>query len=553
MSFHLIPIRATTSLGFHVRSIRCLLWLVGCAIAVMSCAPPLTESEWVIAAAAAGKGAAVIYDENGAEWGTVPGDTQLYDSGDLVEVLGPSSDDEPGKAGLAFLGWNSADDGSGDHYDEGDGLQLDASSVRLYAEWGLARVVYDGNGQDSGTVPVDPNGYASGDLATVLANTGSLAKDEYTTSGWTLGKGGSVRQAGSWIHIDYSVIRDKVCTLVARYLPHIYTSAGDGGSGSSGDGGNATLASIGYPSGVAVDAAGNLFIADIGNYLIRKVDSGGVISTFAGGGGAAIGDGGLATDATLNQPCAVAVGGDGSVFITDWENNRIRKVDPNGYISTVAGTGEWGFSGDGGLATDAMLNNPDGIAVDASGNLYIADTDNYRIRKVDASGVISTVAGDGTYWNAIDGVRATASSLNVPVDVAVDREGNLYIAEAQGERIRKVDGDGIISTVAGRGEAGFGGDGGQATLAWLDSPTGVAVDVDLRIFIADSINRRIRMVDEDGVITTVAGDGTYGFDGDGDLATDAWFSSLEDVAVDEAGNIYVADYYNHRVRRMPPP
>ena len=229
-----------------------------------------------------------------------------------------------------------------------------------------------------------------------------------------------------------------------------------------------------------VDAAGNLFIADGSNNRIRKVDPAGTISTVAGtgvGGGFGFsGDGGPATGAQLNAPFGVFVDAAGNLFIADVGNHRIRKVDPAGTISTVAGTGVGGFSGfsgDGGPATEAQLHFPAGVFVDAAGNLFIADASNHRIRKMDPAGTISTVAGTGVEGFSGDGGPATEAQLHFPAGVFVDAAGNLFIADASNHRIRKVDPAGTISTVAGTGTAGFSGDGGPATGAQLNGPSGV--------------------------------------------------------------------------------
>ena len=338
----------------------------------------------------------------------------------------------------------------------------------------------------------------------------------------------------------------------------IETVAGSGSSLGDGDNGAAVAALLDNPSGVALDGAGNLYIAT--GHRIRKVDAAGVISTVAGdgtqGGG---GDGGPAVAAQLSSPAGVALDGAGNLYIADERNHRIRKVDAAGVISTVAGDGTQGggyggFGGDGGPATAAQLNFPQGVALDGAGNLYIADYWNQRIRKVDAAGVISTVAGDGTSdygGDGGDGGPATAAQLNFPQGVALDGAGNLYIAT--GHRIRKVDAAGVISTVAGdgtRGSGGYGGDGGPAVAALLSGPYGVALDGAGNLYIADRDNHRIRKVDSAGVISTVAGAGTYGFGGDGGPAVAAQLDTPYGVAVDGAGNLYIADRNNHRIRKV---
>lgn len=329
----------------------------------------------------------------------------------------------------------------------------------------------------------------------------------------------------------------------------ITTTAGNGITG--GDGRAATSASLASPWSVAADGAGALFIADTESQRIRRVNSGGAIATIAGDGTFGFsGDGGPATSASFRNPSGVAVDGDGNVFIADTSNQRVRRVDVTGTITTVAGNGNVGFSGDGGAATSARLSNPQGVTVDGAGNLFIADTGNQRVRRVDPSGAISTVAGDGSLGFSGDGGPATGAGLANPIGVASDRSGNLFIADSGNRRVRRVDLAGTITTVAGDGNSGFSGDGGPATGARLRSPVGVAVDGTGNLFIADLANQRIRRVDVAGTITTVAGNGTIGFSGDGGLATGATLADPRDVAVDGAGNLFIADLNNRRIRRV---
>ena len=336
----------------------------------------------------------------------------------------------------------------------------------------------------------------------------------------------------------------------------ITTVAGNGTLGGGGDGSAALSAQLDTPAGVMVDSAGNLYIAERNGQRIRRVDGAtGIITTVAGTGTAGFsGDGGPATAAQLAGPYGVAVDAAGNLFIADTNNHRIRKVDGvTGVITTLAGTGAAGFSGDGGSATSAELNSPYGVVVDSTGNLFIADADNDRIRKVDVlTGVITTVAGSGTSGGGGDGGPATAEQLTAPYAVAADVAGNLFIADAEEHRVRKVDGStGIISTVAGNGLAGFSGDGGLATNAQLSAPHGVAVDAAGNLFIADRGTARIRKVDgATGVITTLAGNGTAGFSGDGGPAAGAQLNFPHGVAVDVAGNLFIADTGNQRIRRV---
>ena len=328
----------------------------------------------------------------------------------------------------------------------------------------------------------------------------------------------------------------------------ITTIAGTGGYGFGGDGGPASQARFHYPAGIAVDVAGNLYIADSGNHRIRKVDATGTITTIAGR--TFSGDGGPASQAQLSEPEGVAADRAGNLYISDSNNHRIRKVDFAGTITTIAGTGESGFSGDGGPASQAQLFYPRGVAVDGLGNLYIADTANHRIRKVDFAGTITTIAGTGRYGFGGDGGPASQAQLREPEGVAVDEAGNLYIADLFNDRIRKVDFAGTITTIAGTGEYGFGGDGGPASQAQLRHPRGVAVDGLGNLYISDSNNDRIRKVDFAGTITTIAGTGERGFSGDGGPASQAQFFHPRGVAVDGAGNLYIVDQHNNRVRKV---
>ncbi|MBW2596747.1 MAG: hypothetical protein JRC93_12420, partial [Deltaproteobacteria bacterium] len=276
-----------------------------------------------------------------------------------------------------------------------------------------------------------------------------------------------------------------------------------------------------------------------------------IIKTVAGNGTDGFsGDGGPATEAQLDSPTSVTVDSSGNLFIADSDNFRIRKVDPSGIITTVAGNGTYGYSGDGGPATEAQLSWTYGVAVDASGNMYIVDTYNQCIRKVDASGIITTVAGDGISGYNGDGIPATGASLNYPYSVAVDTWGNLYIDDMGNYRIRKVDPSGIITTVAGD-RYGCDGDGGPAMGAGLKMPRGITVDAWGNLYVVDRRCGQIRKVDTSGIITTVAGSGVYGGSGDGGPATEASLSFLESVAVDPSGNVYITQ--GRSVGRVAPP
>ncbi len=284
-----------------------------------------------------------------------------------------------------------------------------------------------------------------------------------------------------------------------------------------------------------------------------------VITTAAGSGatcgvgyGGYSGDGGPATKASISNPWGVAVGADGAILIADTNNNRIRRVGPDGIITTVAGSGVYGYSGDGGPATAARLFGPQGVAVGADGAIFIADTSNYRIRRVGPDGIITTVAGSNNWGCNGDGGPATAACL-APYAVAVGADGAIFIADWSKNGIRRVGPDGIITTVAGTGVYGFSGDGGPATAASVSEPWGMAVGPGGALFIADYANRRIRRVGPDGIITTVAGTGAYGYSADGGPATSAMFSDPVGVAVGADGALYIADRCNNRIRVVSPP
>jgi RHS repeat-associated protein len=328
----------------------------------------------------------------------------------------------------------------------------------------------------------------------------------------------------------------------------INTVAGTGNYGSGGDGGPATEAEIVFPHGVATDAVGNLYIADSWNHRVRKVNTNGIITTVAGNGICGYsGDDGLATRAQLDIPWDIATDAVGNLYIVDNNNHCIRKVDINGIITTVAGNGTYGYSGDQGPAAKAQLNEPFDIAVDIAGNLYIVDNDNCRIRKVDTNGIITTVAGNGICGHSGDGGPAIEAQLRA-LSIEVDKAGNLYIEDSP--CIRKIDTSGIITTVAGNGY-GYGGDGGPAIEAQLNDPWGLSVDVAGNLYIADTYNNCIRKINTSGIIATVAGFGhEEGYSGDGGPATQAWFDCPLDVAVDVAGNLYIADTYNNRIRKV---
>ncbi len=328
----------------------------------------------------------------------------------------------------------------------------------------------------------------------------------------------------------------------------ITTVAGSGTSGYSGDGGPATAAKLNFPNGAVPTPDGGFLIVDYGNSRIRKVLNG-TITTVAGTGVAGYsGDGGLATMAKINFPTGVATTPDGGFLIADKNNSRIRKVGADGIITTVAGTGSTGFSGDGGLATAAALNLPTGIAPTPDGGFLIVDQQNARIRKVSPDGVITTVAGNGTFGYSGDNGPATAAMLNTNF-VASTPDGGFLIADSSNHRIRKVA-NGTITTVAGNGTSGFSGDGGPATAAQLTYPDGAASTPDGGFLIADKNNNRIRKV-LNGQITTLAGSSSAtGFSGDGGPATAAKLDTPIAVAVTADGGFLITDEFNQRIRQV---
>jgi RHS repeat-associated protein len=366
--------------------------------------------------------------------------------------------------------------------------------------------------------------------------------------GWTLSVHHSYDPSGTMVSLGSG--RRQRSQSIARV---IHTVAGNGTEGSSGDGGPAIQAQLDNPLGVAVGPDGALYIVDDDRNRVRRVGTDGIITTVAGTGIQGFsGDGGLAIQAELNDPDNVAVGSDGSLYITDSGNHRVRRVGPNGIITTVAGTGVQGFSGDNALAIQAQLNNPSGVVVAPDGSIYMTDTGNARVRRVGPDGIITTVAGTGVQDFGGDGGPATQAQLDDPSGIAVGPDGSLYIADRSNNRIRRIGPDGIITTVAGIGESGFTGDGDPAIQAELNDPDNVAVGPDGSLYIADRDNNRVRRVGPEGIIATIAGNGIESFGGDGGSATQASLGAPSGVAVAPDGSIYIGDRNNRRVRRVGP-
>jgi sugar lactone lactonase YvrE len=381
--------------------------------------------------------------------------------------------------------------------------------------------------------------------------------------------------------------------------------AGTGVAGFSGDGGLATSAQLDFPRDVALDAAGNLYLTDTGNNRIRRIDAAGVITTIAGTGVfGPLGDGGPATNASVNGPenlafdgagnmyvsvrgCvrkivpagtittsagngwdrfsglggaatsvtslapgAVAIAASGDMYIADQQAPAVFHIDPSGVITAFAGTNFDGYTGDGGPATLAQLWSASSVAVDHAGNVYIADTSAFCVRRVDTAGTITTFAGNGVNGSSGDGGPATAAEMQAPWSVAVDAAGNLYISDADDNRIRRVGTDGVITTFAGTGGCGFSGDGGPATSAELCSPYGIAFDALGNLYVSDYNATRIRKITPTGTITTIAGTGVEIDSGDGGPAISASIRYAKSLAIDTTGNIYLSEESNSRIRKI---
>lgn len=338
----------------------------------------------------------------------------------------------------------------------------------------------------------------------------------------------------------------------------ITTVAGTGAQGLTGDGGLATAAAINYPVDLAFDGQGNLYILELGygqlgyNVRVRRVDPVGRISTVAGLG--APGEAGQLVLGTTFGSTGLAVDAEGTIYLGGGDgpdiDNRVIRVDPSGDVTTIAGTGQPGSHGDGGPATEAKLANVWDVAVDEEGNVYIAG--GKRIRKVDTSGVITTIAGNGIPGFSGDGGPAATAQISRVTGVAVGPSGGVYFIDYGNDRIRRIDSAGVITTIAGSGEEApcFSGDGGPATEAHFCGPEHLWVDPEGNVWVADSYNNRIRVIDIDGFVTTVAGTGARGYSGDGEPALQAQLDLPSGVAVGPDGAIYIADSENDRVRKV---
>jgi trimeric autotransporter adhesin len=333
----------------------------------------------------------------------------------------------------------------------------------------------------------------------------------------------------------------------------ITTIGGNGVVGYSGNGGPATDAELDTPNGMGIDAAGNVYSANTTSNCITKISTSGILTIVAGIGGIRgyNGDGGPATAAELYGPNEVTFDKPGNMYIVERYNNDVRMVNTSGIISTVAGSGNSTWSGDGGPATAAGINDPGGVAVDNKGNIYIAEYGSSVIRKVNASGIISTIAGQvGNPGYNGDGIAATSAQINMAIGIAVDTTGNVYIGDNYNNRVRIINTSGIINTLAGNGNAAFSGDGGPATAAELNWPDHLFIDKNQNLYFGDWSNDRVREINTSGIISTVAGNGASGFTGDGGPATAAELRGPSGVVVSLAGNVYIDDISNSRVREI---
>jgi sugar lactone lactonase YvrE len=364
------------------------------------------------------------------------------------------------------------------------------------------------------------------------------------TASINVGVSGSGPFAYQWLHDGSPVL----------VTPAIFTVAGTGASGYNGDNQPATNASLYGPRGMGWDRAGNLYFAELTGLRIRRVATNGIITTIAGTGAWGYsGENVPAAGNTLVEIVGVMLDPHDNIYLGDEGDSRVRKISTNGLTSTVAGLGSEGYNGDNQPATSASLNWPFHEALDAGGNLYIGDMYNYRIRKVSTNGIITTVVGVGSQGFNGDNLPATNALIDYPVDLCLDAAGNIYFTDYGNQRIRKVSTNGIITTVAGNGNAGYNGDNQPATNAWLNYPNGIAISPAGDLYICELGNQRIRKVSAAGIITTVAGNGNTGYNGDNQPATNAWLNSPTCVRLDSAGSVFISDGKNQRIRKVVVP
>jgi uncharacterized protein (TIGR03437 family) len=390
-----------------------------------------------------------------------------------------------------------------------------------------------------------------------VADSGNRVVCSYTTAGaWTNATGTTQLTAPHDLAVDLNgVLYIADATRILKLASgQIRTVAGDGYLHAIGDGGLATDALLSQPSAIALNGAGSLYIADTGTQRVRQVLPTGVIQTLAGTGVAGyVSDNVMASSTTLNLPMGVALDAAGDIVIADTWNQRIRQVTADGRIHNLVGTGKPGVGAESLPPAQTALSEPGGVCIDRGGTLFVVDTFNHRVLQAAPQALVVTAAGNGTAGDAGDGGPARLAELNKPSACARDSAGNLFIADTSNHRIRKVAPSGAISSVAGIGTAGFSGDeGGPATAAAISAPRGVVVDDNGNIFIADTGNQRIRQVTPDGVIHTIAGQAAAGFSGDGGLAVSAQINSPGGLYLDGAGDLYFADTGNNRVRRLVP-
>lgn len=385
-------------------------------------------------------------------------------------------------------------------------------------------------------------------------------------------------QGGRFFHDDRSVLSGSVVTrgayeafrlergnegewfstpFLGDFLPaaqryDIETLIGVGIYGYGGDHRRASTALIANPYYAVTDEQGNIFVSDSGNHRIRQVDSQGIIRTVAGTGQPGFaGDGGPAVYAQLRNPRGIHVDSSGTLYVADAGNHRIRMIHPWGTITTLAGTGQSGYNGDGGLARIAQLSNPSGVTTDLFGNVFISDTGNHRVRKV-SGGSISTVAGTGAAGYGGDDGPAVSASLQIPTAITTDLIGNVYVADMLNHRVREIDLDGGITTAIGIGTAGHSGDGRMGAQAQIDTPVGVAWDWSGGLYAVDRKSNAVRAIEPLGTVSTVAGVRASGYGGDGGLAGLAQLNAPTGIAATSDGKLLVADTRNHRVRRLAP-
>ena len=318
----------------------------------------------------------------------------------------------------------------------------------------------------------------------------------------------------------------------------------------SGDGGPAASAQFCMPWYVAMDGSGNMYVSDTYNHRVRKIDPTGLVSTYAGTGVVNTNIySGVATEVNIANPMGLALDASGNLYVADYWRCRIDRITADGMLQWIAGT-SCGYSGDGGPATSALLQNPEGLVLDQAGNLYVADSGNNRVRMISPDGTIATYAGTGAAGSGADGIAATASALNNPEGLAVDWAGNLYIADYDSNRVRMVNPAGIITTVAGNGKAGNATDGEHATSQAVTEPTGVAVDYLGNLYITQWGTYYVRRVDLSGILTTIAGNGQWGYSGDSGPALSGGISQAMSPVLDANGNIYFADMDNNCIREL---